>query len=185
MLVDHMKSLFINTSDSIETIESLDAIAFIPYQQKTLVQLEMISKTRVVPEGYENPSSLGNFEKGCYHRVSHMSTCNQSEMTFGIFIPSSYVNDPYQNNPVLLFLGGLTCDDTNFASKAGQRAFEAAERQVSLLVYILVLPRNYQQFFGVTKSRFILSISFLFLLSIGHCNRNARYISKRTWRTQW
>jgi len=136
MLVDHEKSLFINTSESIETIESLDAIAFIPYQQETLVQLEIISKTRVVPEGYENPSSLGNFEKGCYHRVSHASTCNQSKMTFGIFIPSSYANDPYQNNPVLFFLGGLTCDDTNFASKAGQRAFEAAERQVSLLVYI-------------------------------------------------
>jgi len=65
-------------------------------------------------------------------------------MTFGIFIPSSYVNDPNLNYPVLLFLGGLTFDDANFASKAGQRAFEAAERQVSpRVVYIPLLRQQY------------------------------------------
>ena len=122
--------------------DSQDAIAFTPIQQQRPVQLELISKTRrvLVPkqEGYAEEISpslllLENFEKGCYHRVSHYSNCYQSKMTFEIFIPSSYTNDPNQNNPVLLFLGGLlTCDDTNFLeSESGQCAFEAAERQVS------------------------------------------------------
>jgi len=130
MLTKHNNGLLLNPT---EGVKKIDALTCIPYQQKnTLVQLELIFKTRVVAEGFENkPSRLGNFEKGCYHRVSHNSTCNDSKMTFGIFIPSSYVNDPNLNNPVMFFLGGLTCDDKNFASKAGQRAFEAAERQVS------------------------------------------------------
>jgi len=121
-----------------------DAIPYTTVQQQRPIQLlEMISKTRrVVPkaQGHEekSPSLLPlpgdeNFEKGCYHRVSHYSKCYQSNMTFGIFIPSSYASDPNQSNPVLLFLGGLlTCDDTNFLeSDSGQCAFEAAERQVS------------------------------------------------------
>jgi len=112
-------------------------------QQRPIQLLQMTSNTRrVVPkaQGHEekSPASLlpllaENFEKGCYHRVSHYSICYQSNMTFGIFIPSSYANDPNESNPVLLFLGGLlTCDDTNFLeSESGQCAFEAAERQVS------------------------------------------------------
>jgi len=131
-----------------------DAIPYTTFEQQRPIQLEMISKTRrVVPkaQGHEEklPSLLPlpeNFEKGCYHRVSHYSICYQSNMTFGIFIPSSYANDPNQSNPVLLFLGGLlTCDDTNFlASESGQCAFEAAERQVSnVLLQYLNPPNSY------------------------------------------
>jgi len=133
MCIDPSNGLLMNTSKSMVGFDSQDAIEFTPFQQQRRVQL--ISKRRVVPQqGYEEKSPslplLENFEKGCYHRVSHYSICYQSTRTFGIFIPSSYANDPNQNNPVLLFL--LTCDDTNyFASKAGQCAFEAAESQVS------------------------------------------------------
>jgi hypothetical protein len=139
MFIEPSNCILRNTSESIVGVDSQDAIAFTPFQQQRPVQLELISKTRrVVPqqEGYAEEKSpslllLEKFEKGCYHRVSHYSNCYQSKMTFGIFIPSSYTNDPNQNNPVLLFLGvagGLT----NFlVSKAGQCAFEAAERQVS------------------------------------------------------
>lgn len=142
MFIEPSNFPLVNSSERIVGLDSQDAIAFTTFQQQRPVQLELISKSRrVVPQQqgyaeYISPSLLllENFEKGCYHRVSHYSNCYQSNMTFGIFIPSSYANDPNQNNPVLLFLGGglMTCDDTNFlVSKAGQCAFEAAERQVS------------------------------------------------------
>ena len=44
------------------------------------------------------------------------------------YIYSCTIED--ENLPVLYWLSGLTCDDTNFAMKAGSRAFEAAEKQV-------------------------------------------------------
>lgn len=96
-----------------------------------MAKLEIISKVRVVPNGYDKHSSFGNFEKGCYHRVRHESIYNKSKMTFGIFIPSSYENNCCRNIPALFWLSGMTCDDTNFAMKAGQKAFQAAERHVS------------------------------------------------------
>ena len=157
MFIEPNNSTVINTSEGMVGFDSQDAIAFTPIQQQRPVQLELISKTRRVlvrkQEGYAEEISpslllLENFEKGCYHRVSHYSNCYQSKMTFEIFIPSSYTNDPNQNNPVLLFLGGagglLTCpDDTNvLESKAGQCAFEAAERQVSrALMYYSFPPK--------------------------------------------
>ena len=52
-------------------------------------------------------------------------------MIFGLFLPS----DP-DNQSVLFWLSGLTCDDTNFANKAGTRAFEAAEKEVSRVAAI-------------------------------------------------
>jgi len=171
-----------------------DAIPYNTFQQQRPIQLETISKTRrVVPkaQGHEekSPSLLPlpeNFEKGCYHRVSHYSICYQSNMTFGIFIPSSYANDPNQSNPVLLFLGGLlTCDDTNFLeSESGQCcAFEAAERQVShhVLLQYPNLPKSYAPFSDLYRFSFHLLWPSS---SVGHCNRNSsRFISKRTCRT--
>jgi S-formylglutathione hydrolase FrmB len=47
-------------------------------------------------------------------------------MIFGLYLPAS----AKVNVPVLFWLSGLTCDDTNFANKAGSRAFAAAEQQV-------------------------------------------------------
>jgi len=58
-----------------------DAIPYTIFEQQRPIQLEMISKTRMVvskDQGHEekSPSLLPlpeNFEKGCYHRVSHYS----------------------------------------------------------------------------------------------------------------
>ena len=151
MFIEPNNSTLINTSEGMVGFDSQDAIAFTPIQQQRPVQLELISKTRrvLVPkqEGYAEEISpslllLENFEKGCYHRVSHYSNCYQSKMTFEIFIPSSYTNDPNQNNPVLLFLGGAGGLTNFLVSKAGQCAFEAAERQVSrALMYYSFPPK--------------------------------------------
>merc|ERR1719246_273796 len=72
-------------------------------------------------------------------------------MTFGLYLPSSHNNYPLlqrqqqqpsssssdttttttrpPRTPILFFLSGLTCDDTNFALKAGSRAFAVAEQE--------------------------------------------------------
>ena len=49
-------------------------------------------------------------------------------MIFGLYLPSSVDID----TPVLFWLSGLTCDDTNFAIKAGSQAFAAAEKEVRI-----------------------------------------------------
>ena len=74
---------------------------------------------------------------GTYFRITHSSTSTQTPMTFGLFMPSRYIGnvengEKRDNVPVLYWLSGLTCDDTNFAMKAGPQAFIAAEREVSL-----------------------------------------------------
>lgn len=59
-------------------------------------------------------------------------------MTFGLFVPSRFVGnveggERKESVPVLYWLSGLTCDDTNFAQKAGGKAFMAAEKEVSVV----------------------------------------------------
>ena len=93
--------------------------------------LEIVSKTRVIEEANPLLSQSTDYEKGCYHRVSHESKSTKTKMIFGLFLPSSYQNVDSYNTPVIFFLSGLTCDDTNFAMKAGSRAFDAAEKHVS------------------------------------------------------
>ena len=60
---------------------------------------------------------------GTLLRCQHNSTTIGLPMTFSMFLPSEYK----PNTPVLYWLSGLTCDDTNFAIKAGPKAFTAAE----------------------------------------------------------
>eukprot|EP00985_Skeletonema_marinoi_P019694 scaffold11399_cov147-Skeletonema_marinoi.AAC.1 len=68
---------------------------------------------------------------GSYYRISHDSTSTQTSMTFGLFLPSRFATNieesaiNKENVPVIYWLSGLTCDDTNFAMKAG--AFSHAE----------------------------------------------------------
>jgi S-formylglutathione hydrolase FrmB len=73
---------------------------------------------------------------GIYYRLTHQSTSTQTPMTFGLFVPSRYINniegDKKDTVPVMYWLSGLTCDDTNFAMKAGPKAFMAAEKEVRL-----------------------------------------------------
>jgi len=104
--------------------------------------LEIISKTRVVEEGYAGLNPSNEYETGCYHRVSHQSTSTKTKMVFGLFLPSSYKNDGESNTPVMVWLSGLTCDDTNFAMKAGSRAFEAAEKHGMAIVMPDTSPRH-------------------------------------------
>ena len=69
-------------------------------------------------------------------------------MVFGLFLPSSYSNDPGSATaseaaiPVLVWLSGLTCDDTNFAQKAGPLAFPAAENAGMAIVVPDTSPRG-------------------------------------------
>jgi S-formylglutathione hydrolase FrmB len=71
---------------------------------------------------------------GTYYRITHLSTSTKTPMTFGLFVPSRFVanveGEGKENVPVMYWLSGLTCDDTNFAMKAGAKAFVAAEKEV-------------------------------------------------------
>ena len=104
--------------------------------------IEIISKTRVVEEGYSRVYPTNEYEKGCYHRISHQSTSTKTKMVFGLFLPSNYTNDETSNTPVIFWLSGLTCDDTNFAMKAGSRAFDAAEKHGIAIVMPDTSPRH-------------------------------------------
>ena len=59
---------------------------------------------------------------GHYYRLQHASEATHTDMVFGLFLPSSYGSDlrsPTTNaTPLLVWLSGLTCDDTNFAQKS-------------------------------------------------------------------
>ena len=86
----------------------------------------ILSKTRV-----------GGANGSYYLRVKHASTSTQTDMIFGLYIPSSNPSPP-----VLFWLSGLTCDDTNFSTKAGSRAFDAAEREGIAMVLPDTSPRG-------------------------------------------
>ena len=98
-----------------------------------------MSKTRV-----------GGPSGGYYHRVRHPSSSTKTEMVFGLYLPMKHQNNNNNNNnnnssstPVLYWLSGLTCDDTNFSNKAGSRAFNAAERMGIAIVCPDTSPRQY------------------------------------------
>jgi len=103
---------------------------------------EVLSKTRVVEGGFISPDTpLKELEKGCYMRISHKSTSTGTQMIFGLFLPSNY-NLSSKSTSIIYWLSGLTCDDTNFAIKAGSKAFEAAERKGLAIVMPDTSPRN-------------------------------------------
>jgi S-formylglutathione hydrolase len=92
--------------------------------------VEILSKTKV-----------GGPEGGFYHRVKHASTSTGTDMTFGLYLPSRHATTK-EPTPVLFWLSGLTCDDTNFANKAGSRAFDQAEKEDIALVMPDTSPRG-------------------------------------------
>ena len=70
---------------------------------------------------------------GYLHRVKHYSPCNDCHMTFAIFVPENNTNTKKtlssKKMPVITYLSGLTCDDTNVSQKGN--AFQScAERNV-------------------------------------------------------
>jgi len=77
---------------------------------------------------------------GYYHRIKHFSASTGTDMTFGLFLPSTY--DLSSSTPVMFWLSGLTCDDTNFAQKAGAKAFDAAEKEGIAIVMPDTSPRG-------------------------------------------
>jgi S-(hydroxymethyl)glutathione dehydrogenase/alcohol dehydrogenase len=83
---------------------------------------------------------------GQYYRIQHSSESTHTDMVFGLFLPSSYGSDlgsPTTNaTPLLIWLSGLTCDDTNFAQKAGPMAFQQAEREGIAIVLPDTSPRG-------------------------------------------
>jgi len=104
--------------------------------------------------------------------------CYQSNMMFGIFIPSSYANDPNQSNPVLLFFWyKLFCIGIwpvrLWSCRASGKACIAAVSKSPKLILCNPLSDLCRFSFHLWPSS-----------SVGHCNRNSsRYISKRIWRT--
>ena len=92
--------------------------------------VEILSKTRV-----------GGPNGGYYHRVKHVSESTKTDMIFGLFLPSRHSTSK-EPTPVLFWLSGLTCDDTNFPNKAGSRAFEQAEKEDIAIVIPDTSPRG-------------------------------------------
>jgi S-formylglutathione hydrolase len=94
------------------------------------MQVEILSKARV-----------GGADGGYYHRVKHASKSTGTDMVFGLYLPSRHETTK-EPTPVLFWLSGLTCDDTNFANKAGSRAFRQAEKEDIALVMPDTSPRG-------------------------------------------
>jgi S-formylglutathione hydrolase len=92
--------------------------------------VEILSKNRA-----------GGPNGGYYHRVKHVSKATGTDMIFGLYLPRSHATSK-ESTPVLFWLSGLTCDDTNFANKAGSRAFEMAEKEDIALVMPDTSPRG-------------------------------------------
>ena len=92
--------------------------------------VEILSKNRV-----------GGPNGGYYHRVKHASKSTGTDMIFGLFLPSRHATTK-EPTPVLFWLSGLTCDDTNFANKAGSRAFDQAEKEDIAIVMPDTSPRG-------------------------------------------
>lgn len=67
---------------------------------------------------------------GQQQRYQHSAESTQCEMTFSIFLPPQAQS---QKVPVLYWLSGLTCNDQNFALKAGAQAL-AAELGLALVM---------------------------------------------------
>ncbi|KAL7545230.1 hypothetical protein ACHAWF_008579 [Thalassiosira exigua] len=86
---------------------------------------------------------------GTLCRISHPSSSTGTSMTFGLYLPSRFASNldgagatKKEDVPALYWLSGLTCDDTNFAQKAGPKAFGAAEAEGIAIVMPDTSPRG-------------------------------------------
>jgi len=91
---------------------------------------------------------------GYLHRVKHYSPCNDCHMTFAIFVPENNTNTKKtlssKKMPVITYLSGLTCDDTNVSQKGN--AFQScAERNVCFLMPD-TSPRGHEKIEGEDAS---------------------------------
>jgi S-formylglutathione hydrolase len=69
---------------------------------------------------------------GVHRRYRHVSTSNNCEMTFAVYLPPQALADSAQKVPALYWLSGLTCSDENFMQKAGAHRI-AAELGIALI----------------------------------------------------
>eukprot|EP00592_Proboscia_alata_P007354 CAMPEP_0194355170 /NCGR_PEP_ID=MMETSP0174-20130528/3137_1 /TAXON_ID=216777 /ORGANISM="Proboscia alata, Strain PI-D3" /LENGTH=300 /DNA_ID=CAMNT_0039124359 /DNA_START=39 /DNA_END=941 /DNA_ORIENTATION=- len=79
---------------------------------------------------------------GVLHRITHASKTTNCEMTLALFFPKTQHTSPQPDTPLLYWLSGLTCNDTNFSQKAGPVAFRTAEEQGIVLVIPDTSPRG-------------------------------------------
>jgi len=70
---------------------------------------------------------------GSLRRVEHESTSTKTKMTFAVFTPPTQL-PPKSGFPALIWLSGLTCNDTNFCQKAIPAFSVAASEGVSLIM---------------------------------------------------
>lgn len=75
---------------------------------------------------------------GQVRQYKHDSSCTNTPMNFHVFVPSVASKD--KKVPLLMWLSGLTCNDTNFITKAG--AQRAAEKHHLALVCPDTSPRG-------------------------------------------
>lgn len=78
---------------------------------------------------------------GVLKRIKHKSTATKTDMTFAIFLPSTYKKDTPTSLPALYWLSGLTCTDANFCQKASC-AFAKAEEEGICLIMPDTSPRG-------------------------------------------
>jgi S-(hydroxymethyl)glutathione dehydrogenase/alcohol dehydrogenase len=62
-------------------------------------------------------------------------------MEFGLYLPLNHAKNK-SRTPMLYWLSGLTCTEANFSTKAGCRAFDAAEREGMAMVLPDTSPRG-------------------------------------------
>ena len=75
-------------------------------------------------------------ERGILRRIRHNSAATGTEMIFALFTPPGNA----KNVPVLFYLSGLTCNDTNFCTKSG--AFSHAANEGIAIVAPATSPRG-------------------------------------------
>jgi S-(hydroxymethyl)glutathione dehydrogenase/alcohol dehydrogenase len=114
--------------------------------------LTIISKQKVGSSSEDDDDD--DDDGGYYYRFKHFSTSTKTDMIFGLFLPSSYnENDKSKSTkstqpisskktPILFWLSGLTCDDTNFAMKAGPIAFKVASKENIAIIMPDTSPRG-------------------------------------------
>jgi S-formylglutathione hydrolase FrmB len=65
--------------------------------------------------------------------VEHESTSTKTKMTFAVFTPPTQIL-PKSGFPALMWLSGLTCNDTNFCQKATPAFAVAANEGIALIM---------------------------------------------------
>ena len=92
--------------------------------------------------------STAKVHSGYLHRIKHYSPCNKCHMTFAIYIPSDEDDFPVGNGgvrkmPLILYLSGLTCDDTNVSQKGN--AFETCKQSRICFLMPDTSPRGHEK----------------------------------------